>query len=112
MKALFRFFVRWHDLIILAPSALILFIIGENFIHAIDPTASTLELGVLSVLNWNLFLLLLIGSASYYLYSLWFGDYFSNGWEYKLSPFQGAVLSFLLWITTLCVSCFVLLRNL
>jgi hypothetical protein len=112
MKKLWKLLKEWHDLVILAPSALILFVIGGELIRAIDPTASVVELGVLSILNWNLFLLLLIGSVSYYLYNLWFSDYFSGLWNEYLTPFQGAVINTVLWLSTLWLSYCVLLRNL
>jgi ABC-type bacteriocin/lantibiotic exporter with double-glycine peptidase domain len=112
MKKLWKLLKDWHDLIILVPSALILFILGGVGIRLLDPTASVVELGVLSVLNWNLFLLLLIGSVAYYLYNLWFSDYFSALWNEYLTPFQGALINTVLWLSTLWLSCFVLLRNL
>jgi len=112
MKKLWKLLKDWHDLVILAPTALVLFIIGDKLIRSIDPTASTLELGVLSILNWNLFLLLLIGSVAYYLYNLWFSDYFSALWNEYLTPFQGAIINLALWLSTLWFSCYVLLRNL
>lgn len=106
-------FIReWSDLVILAPSALILFVLGSSVIRWIDPTASTLEMGVLSILNWNIFILLVTGCVSYYLYDLWFGDYFKKDWALQLSPLHGAVLSIILWLSTFSISAFILLRNL
>lgn len=106
------FIKTWSDLVILAPSAFILFIVGQGVIRLLDPTAATLELGVLSVLNWNIFLLLITGSLSYFLYDLWFGDFFKKGWEKDFTPIQAATISLILWVTTLLVSVFILLRNL
>ena len=112
MKKLFKLLKEWHDLVILVPTTLLLFIICDKLIRSIDPTASVLELGVLSLLNWNLFLLLLIGSVAYYLYNLWFSDYFTGTWKEYLTPFQGAIINVILWLSTLWLSCYVLLRNL
>lgn len=102
----------WNDLLILAPSALVLFIIGERVIRTIDPTAATVEMGVLSILNWNAFILLVSGSLAYYLYQLWFGDYFEGNWTSKLKPLQAALINVLLWLSTFSISVYILLRNL
>ena len=112
MKKFIRFVIKWNDLLILAPSALVIFLIGDRVIRALDPTAATLELGVLSVLNWNAFLLLVTGSISYYLYNLWFGDFFEDDWAYRLHPFQAAIINVILWLSTLLLSSYILLRNL
>lgn len=112
VRRILRFLKDWNDLLILAPSALILFLVGDRLIKSMDPTAATLELGVLSVFNWNAFLLLVIGSVSYYLYKLWFGDYFEGNWTSKLKPLEAAVINIVLWLSTFCASAYILLRNL
>jgi hypothetical protein len=109
---LLLFLKQWNDLLILAPSALILFIIGDKFIRSIDPTAATIEMGVLSILNWNAFLLLVTGSLAYYLYQLWFGDYFEGDWTADLPPLHAALINVILWLSTFSVSSYILLRNL
>jgi hypothetical protein len=112
VKRILLFLKQWNDLLILAPSALVLFILGDKLIRSIDPTAATIEMGVLSVLNWNAFLLLVTGSLAYYLYQLWFGDFFEGDWTSKLSPIQSALINVILWLSTLSVSSYILLRNL
>ena len=112
MRKLIKFLKEWHDLIILAPSALVIFVLGGAIIRYMDPTAAVVDLGVLSILNFNVFLLLVIGSLAYYLYDLWFGDYFKVGWDDNLTHLQTALISLFLWVVTLCVSAFVLLHNL
>jgi hypothetical protein len=112
VKRLLLILKQWNDLLILAPSALVLFIIGDKLIRSIDPTAATIEMGVLSILNWNVFLLLVTGSLAYYLYQLWFGDYFEGNWSSKLNPLQAALINVILWLSTLSLSAYILLRNL
>jgi hypothetical protein len=112
VKKLVKLLRDWNDLLILAPSALILFIVGGQFIRALDPTAAVVELGVLSILNWNLFLLLLASSVAYYIYKISFGDYFEERWAAALSPFQEALINVILWLSTFSISAYILLRNL
>jgi len=111
-KRFLLFLKQWNDLLILAPSALILFVVGGKIIRYIDPTASILELGVLSILNWNIFTLLIIGTASYYLYDLWFGDYFEGEWTDNLTPISASILNIILWLSTFSIATYVILRNL
>jgi hypothetical protein len=112
VKRILAFIKQWNDLLILAPSSLVLFIISDKLIRSIDPTAATIEMGVLSVLNWNAFLLLISGSLAYYLYTLWFGDFFEGNWTSKLKPLHAALINVILWLSTFSISSYILLRNL
>lgn len=112
MKKVLQFIKEWNDLLILAPSALLLFIVGGQLIRALDPTAAVVELGVLSILNWNLFVLLLTSSVAYYIYKLSFGDYFEEHWAYGLAPIHAAIINVILWLSTFSISAYILLRNL
>jgi hypothetical protein len=112
VKRFLIFLKQWNDLLILAPTALILFILGDKLIRSIDPTAAVIEMGVLSILNWNAFLLLVSGSLAYYLYQLWFGDYFEGNWTSKLKPLHAALINLILWLSTFSICSYILLRNL
>lgn len=112
VNKLIKLIKDWNDLLILAPSALILFILGGQFIRVLDPTAAVVELGVLSILNWNLFVLLLTSSVAYYIYKISFGDYFEEHWAYQLAPVHAAIINVILWLSTFSISAYILLRNL
>jgi hypothetical protein len=70
------------------------------------------ELGTLSVLIFNAVCLFAISSLAYFLYALWFKDFFTDAWWTKLTRWQATKAHLFLWITTLALSAYVLLRNL
>ncbi len=112
LRSILRAIHQWADLLILLPITLLLFVTGNNWIRLLDPTASVVELGTLSILIFNLVCLFAISSSAYFLYSLWFKDLFAGEWWAKLTRWQAVKAHLILWTTVLLLSAYVLLRNL
>jgi hypothetical protein len=112
LRSILRAIHQWMDLLILLPITLLLFVTGNDWIRHLDPTASVVELGTLSILIFNLVCLFSISSAAYFLYSLWFNDLFTGDWWAKLTRWQAVKAHLILWTTVLLLSAYVLLRNL
>lgn len=111
MKNVFQFMKDWAEITVVLPATLTLVLFGNILIHLIDPVASWIDAGTLSILIFNLVCLSLTFGFSYLVYKINFGDWFKDDWAEKLTPLQGAVINLILWISTVGISAFVLLRN-
>lgn len=111
---MWKFIKKWSDVLILLPTTLLLFIFNEKWINYIDPTAASMSAEHLVVFNFNLFIAAAIFSIAYFIYNLFFHDFFNDGWEDKLAqnPVACAVIRLVLWLSTVIGVGFLLLRGL
>lgn len=111
---MWKFIKRWADVLILLPATFALLVFNEAWINYLDPTASSMSVENLSVFNFNIFIAAGIFAISYFVYNLYFHDYFGKDWEKEKlpnNPVAAAVIHLVLWLSTLGTVLFLLLRN-
>lgn len=112
-KKSLKFIKKWSDIIIFVPSVILLFVFNQIWMGAIDPTAATLSPEFLSILNFNLVKFGFVFTCSYFVYNLYFHDFFAKGWENKIgSKTVVAAIHLILWFSTLFVSYKIILNGL
>lgn len=111
---MWNFIKKWSDVLIFLPSAFLLFVFNDKWIRYLDPTAASMSVEHLVVLNFNIFIAASIFSIAYFIYNLFFHDYFDKFWEEKLAdhPVACAVTHLILWLSTVIGIGFLLLRGL
>lgn len=112
LKKTFSFVAQWSDILIFIPIALLVFIFNGHLIRALDPTASIVNVEFLSILNFNILVYGCVATPAYFIYNLFFHDFFTKGWEEKVGPTQAGITHVVLWVTTLILSYFVITHNL
>ena len=101
-------------MLILLPASLLLLIFNEKWMKYIDPTATTMGADSLSVINFNIFVVTVIFGIAYFLYNVFFHDFFDKGWEKEKlpnHPVAAAVIHLILWLSSLATVAFLILRN-
>jgi len=113
-KLVWNTIIKYSDVFIVLPVTTILFFNCYWLIRIADSNANVLDLGNLSILLFNFLVLIVIFVSSSFIYTSYFGDAFpSKTWEKDLkNPLAAKLISAGLWITTLLISYFVLVRNL
>ena len=113
-KLVWNTIIKYSDVFIVLPVTTILFFNCYWLIRIADSNANVLDLGNLSILLFNFLVLMIIFVSSSFIYTSYFGDAFpSKTWEKDLkNPLAAKLISAGLWITTLLISYFVLVRNL
>jgi len=113
-KLVWNTIIKYSDVFIVLPVTTILFFNCYWLIRIADSNANVLDLGNLSILLFNFLVLMVIFVSSSFIYTSYFGDAFpSKTWEKDLkNPLAAKLISAGLWITTLLISYFVLVRNL
>lgn len=112
LKKIFSFIAQWSDILIFIPVALVVFIFNGRLIRSLDPTASIVNVEFLSILNFNILVFGCVSTAAYFIYNLFFHDYFNKGWEDRVGNVQAGITHLVLWITTLVLSYFIITHNL
>lgn len=114
MKKLLNFVKDWSDVLLLLPVALIAVLFNSVILRSFDATSDILMLdpGFLALLMRNIVVWVIVSVASYYLAQTYFGfDVFKRGFFDKLTPFQSAIISIILWISTVIFTSFILLQD-
>lgn len=113
MKKLLEFLKMWADVIFLFPILLALFIFNAVIIRYLDPTANVLDLGNGAIIIRNGLAFITVNIAAYLIWQLYFrGDVFDKYFWAKLTPYEQAKTSIILWTITLSTTYFILLRDL
>jgi hypothetical protein len=105
----------WSDVLFILPVMILAVVFNAAIFEYFDVSTNVmvLDAGFLAVLLRNLVLWSAVSIGSYYLAQTYFGfDIFKRGFFDRLSAFQGAIISIILWIFTVTFSCLVLLRGL
>lgn len=106
------FVAKWSDVLVFIPIALFLFIFNGIWIRSIDQTASVLNVEFLSILNFNILVFGAVMSCAYFIYNLFFHDFFKKGWEERVGGSKAGIIHLILWLSTLAVSFGILTKNL
>lgn len=111
MKKIFKIISEWQELFLILPITLFLVLFGNKAVQHLDPTSSWLDSGTLSILFFNLLIWAVTFGAAYLFYKFSFSDRFIDGWEKQISPLAATVIHLILWLTSLGITAFILLRN-
>jgi len=107
LRNIASFVKKWSDVLIFLPVVLLTFIFNAQIMEHLDPTAPVMSVDFLSILNFNLVKFGAIFSCAYFVYNLFFHDFFGKGWEKKLSKnisnslHVAALIHLVLWLSTL-----------
>lgn len=107
-----KFILKWIDFLVVLPITLFLFLFHAKFIHALDETALTVSVENLSLLIFNILKFFVVTSAAYFIYNLFFHDFFKKDWHLGVGKNTAAVIHLILWISTLVFASIVLLSGL
>lgn len=103
----------WSDLLILFPIMAIGFTFGKYWILWLDPTAQILDVGNLSVLNFNAMMLFGGSGCVFTLYKIYVGGaIFPKDWDKEMSSFQAMVVKVATLAGIAIFTAFFLTRNL
>lgn len=111
---MWKFIKQWADVLILLPASFALLVFNDKWVKYLDPTAASMSAENLSVINFNIFVITVIFGIAYFLYNVFFHDFFDKGWEKaKLpdNPVAAAVIHLVLWLSTLAAVAFLVLRG-
>lgn len=114
MKKLINFLKDWSDVLLILPIVILAVAFNAVIFRFVDPTSDILILdpGFLALLLRNIVLWVIVSIGSYYLAQTYFGfDIFKRGFFEKLPAFQGAIISIILWISTVIFTSFILLQD-
>jgi hypothetical protein len=112
LKKILSFVSKWSDVLALLPIALIVFLFNGSIIRALDPTASILSVEFLSILNFNIVVFASVMSGAYFIYNLFFHDFFKVNWEDKMSGVSAGAIHVILWLSSLAAAFKIITHNL